>query len=59
MNSRELIKLLKQNGWKHVRTEGSHHMFEKKGNPNNIAVPHPKKDLDIGIVKGILKKAGL
>lgn len=59
MDSKKLIKLLQQNGWVHVRTRGSHCMFEKKGNPNNIAVPHPKKDLETGIVKGILKKAGL
>lgn len=59
MNSKQLIKLLIQGGWKHVRTTGSHYIFTKPGNPNNIAVPHPEKDLKPGTFKAILKKAGL
>jgi predicted RNA binding protein YcfA (HicA-like mRNA interferase family) len=59
MNSKKLIKLLTDNGWKLVRIDGSHHIFTKAGNPNNLAVPHPRKDLKLGTVKGLLKKAGL
>ncbi|WP_413542255.1 type II toxin-antitoxin system HicA family toxin [Candidatus Symbiopectobacterium sp. NZEC127] len=31
MKSEELIKKLKKAGWVHVRTRGSHHLFEKEG----------------------------
>jgi len=56
-NSKELINLLKENGWEYVRTRGSHSIFKKNG--VSLPVPHPKKDLPIGTVRSILKVAGL
>lgn len=57
MNSAELIKILKQAGWKVARTKGSHHQLVKDG--RTITVPHPKKDLGMGLVKAIRKQAGI
>ncbi|WP_336708739.1 MULTISPECIES: type II toxin-antitoxin system HicA family toxin [unclassified Cedecea] len=37
--------MLKKLGWLHVRTRGSHHIFEKEGEANPVVVPHPTKDL--------------
>ncbi|WP_336710370.1 MULTISPECIES: type II toxin-antitoxin system HicA family toxin [unclassified Cedecea] len=45
MTSAELIRMLKKLGWLHVRTRGSHHIFEKEGEANPVVVPHPTKDL--------------
>ena len=59
VNSKDLIKILQTNGWRHIRTHGSHHIFKKDGFPKSIAVPHPKKDLKLGTAKDILKKAGV
>ena len=59
MNSREIIKLLEKDGWKHVRTTGSHWHFRHKDKTGTITVPHPKKDLAIGTFRSILKQAGL
>jgi len=59
MNSRELIKLLKQDGWELVATRGSHHQFKHPSKPGRVTVPHPKKDLPKGTVDSVLKQAGL
>jgi predicted RNA binding protein YcfA (HicA-like mRNA interferase family) len=58
MTSGDLIKKLKKAGWVHVRTRGSHHVFEKEGEPAPIVVPHPSKDLANGTLHKILKQLG-
>jgi predicted RNA binding protein YcfA (HicA-like mRNA interferase family) len=59
MTSKELIKLLKSHGWRHVSTCGSHHKFVDPLTGNSVVVPHPKKDLAGGTMRAILKKANL
>ena len=59
MNSRELIRLLEQDGWKLVAVKGSHHQFKHAAKSGRVTVPHPKKDLPLGTVRGVLKQAGL
>ena len=59
MNSTELISKLEDEGWFQVRCKGSHHQFKHKSNPLLITVKHPQKDIPIGTLKDILKKAGL
>lgn len=56
--SREIIARLEADGWLLVRTRGSHHQFKHPSRPNLITVPHPKKDLPIGLVRAIEKQAG-
>lgn len=58
MTSGDLISKLKKAGWEHVRTRGSHHIFEKEGEPDPIVVPHPTKDLAVGTLHKILKQLG-
>ena len=55
-NSRNIIKLLEQDGFVLVKVAGSHHKFKKQG--RTVTVPHPKKDLPIGTVRNIYKQAG-
>jgi len=59
VNSTELMKMLTKAGWVEVRVRGSHHQFKHPQHKEVITVPHPKKDLPIGTVNGILKVAGL
>ncbi|MES9873465.1 MAG: type II toxin-antitoxin system HicA family toxin [Candidatus Sedimenticola sp. 6PFRAG7] len=59
MNSKDLIKQLKADGWCHVSTRGSHHKYRHPTKPGSLVVPHPKKDLPLGTVRSILKAAGL
>ncbi|MBE2914227.1 type II toxin-antitoxin system HicA family toxin [Anoxybacillus flavithermus] len=59
MSSKELIKMIQQDGWYIVRTTGSHHQFKHPSKPGLVTIPHPKKDLPTKTVKSILKQAGL
>ena len=58
MTAREVMKILKANGWKLKRIEGSHYVF---GKPGCRPVPVPfHGNVDLGL-KGrqILKEAGI
>ena len=59
MNSRDLIRELEANGWRLTRVRGSHHQFKHPRKAGTVTIPHPKKDLGIGLVKAIRKQAGL
>jgi predicted RNA binding protein YcfA (HicA-like mRNA interferase family) len=55
-----MCRILEEQGWTLVRVKGSHHAFEKPGNPNTVIVPvHGNKDLKIGTQRAIMKDAGL
>jgi predicted RNA binding protein YcfA (HicA-like mRNA interferase family) len=57
-NSREIIRHLEKEGWKLLRITGSHHHFGKPGRRDIVTVPHPCKDIAIGTVKNIYRRAG-
>ncbi len=59
MNSRELISLLKSDGWSLVATKGSHQQFKHKIKKGRVTVPHPKRDLPKGTLLSIFKQAKL
>ncbi len=59
MNSREIIRRLKADGWVLVRTKGSHHQFRHSSKAGLVTVPYPKRDLPIGTVKSIFRQAGM
>lgn len=58
-SSRELIKMLSDDGWFLVRCEGSHHTFKHNVKKGIVTVPHPRKDLPYKTAKSILLQAGL
>lgn len=58
-SSKEIIKLLKADGWELRNITGSHHHFTHPTKKGIITVPHPNKDLKIGTENSILKQAGL
>jgi len=54
------VKLIEQDGWRHVRTTGSHKHFKHASKPNVVTVPgQPGDELPTGTLKSILKAAGL
>ena len=57
MKDKDLIKLLRKNGWKLDRINGSHHIFRKEG--ISISIPLHGKDVPAGLLHRILKDAGL
>ncbi len=59
MKSAELIRELERAGWVLDRIRGLHHVFKHPAVPGIVVVPHPKKDLGVGLVTAIRKQAGL
>ena len=51
--------MLEAEGWRLRGVRGSHHVFSHPQRGGHISVPHPKKDLGIGLVHKLLKQAGL
>ena len=59
MTSSDLIRDMHRAGWRLDRVNGSHHVYKHPDQPGIVVVPHPKKDLGLGLVKVIRKQAGL
>jgi predicted RNA binding protein YcfA (HicA-like mRNA interferase family) len=59
VNSREIIRLLEQDGWVCVRTKGEHWQFKHPARPGRVTVPHPQRDLPIGTLRSIERQSGL
>jgi predicted RNA binding protein YcfA (HicA-like mRNA interferase family) len=56
---REIIKVI-DDGWRHVRTKGSHRQFKHDDKPGVVTVPgHLGDDIAIGTLNSVLKQAGL
>lgn len=56
---KELIKMLKKDGWYLSRVNGSHHIFNHDHKPGSIVVPCHSGEVAIGTSMSIIKKAGL
>lgn len=58
MDSRKIIKRLKQEGWYLVGTVGSHHHYKHPTKKGKVTVPHPRKDFPQKTLNNIFKQAG-
>ncbi|MEK5036340.1 type II toxin-antitoxin system HicA family toxin [Paenibacillus sp. FSL R7-0302] len=58
-SSREIIKLLEEDGWFEIGVNGSHHYFKHPTKLGKITVPHPRKSFPPKTQASILKSAGL
>jgi predicted RNA binding protein YcfA (HicA-like mRNA interferase family) len=58
-SSREVIKLLKADGWYLVNTVGSHHQFKHPTKPGRVTIKHPCKDIPPKTLQSIEKQSGL
>lgn len=47
-SSREVIALLKKNGWYLIGCVGDHHQFKHPSKKGRVSVPHPVKDIPLG-----------
>ena len=60
MKVREVNRLIEDDGWKHVRTRGSHRQFNHPVKRGVVTLPgKPNDDLAPGTLNNILKQAGL
>ena len=58
-SSREIIKLLKADGWYEVNVTGSHHQFKNTKKKGRTTVKHPDKDIPRKTLDTIEKQSGL
>lgn len=57
MRDKDLLKLMKKNGWTVVRIQGSHHILQKGSQIETL--PIHVKDVPTGLLNAILKRTGL
>ena len=60
MKVRDILKRLKEDGWKLDRTRGDHRQYVHPAKPGTVTVPgHEGDDLTPGTLNSILKQTGL
>ena len=59
MTSTELIKRMLKTGWVLRGVKGSHHVYVHPERPGHVTVPHPRKDLGVGLLHKLLKQTDL
>lgn len=58
-SSREVLKMLQDDGWYLVNVAGSHHQFKHPSKPGRVTVKHPDKDIPLPTLKSIECQSGL
>lgn len=58
-SSREIIRLLRQDGWFEVACVGDHHQFKHPTKKGRVTVRHPVKDLGKNDLRSIERQSGL
>ncbi len=56
MDSQSVVKAIEADGWVEVAQRGSHKHFAHPPKPENVTVPHPKRDIPIGTLGSIEKQ---
>lgn len=60
MTAKEIVRILKADGWIEKAQRGSHLQMVHPTKPGKVTIPmHTGKDLDIRTYNSILKQAGL
>ncbi len=58
-SSREVIKMLKSDGWYEVNCTGDHHQFKHSTKKGRVTLTHPRKDIPLGTLKSISEQSGI
>lgn len=58
-SSREVLQILKADGWYEVGCDGDHHQFKHPVKKGRVTLTHPVKDIPIKTLKSIEKQAGV
>jgi len=59
MTAREILKILRKDGWYEVNQAGSHLQFKHPTKPGKVTVPRHSGDIAPGTLKRIYEQAGL
>lgn len=58
-SSREVLKILKADGWLEVACDGDHHQFKHPTKKGKVTVTHPRKDIPRRTLDSIGSQAGI
>jgi predicted RNA binding protein YcfA (HicA-like mRNA interferase family) len=58
LSGRDIRRRPERDGWILERVRGSHHIFRNPSTGAIIVLPHPKKDLGVGLARAMYKQAG-
>ena len=58
-SSREVIAILKQDGWYEIACEGSHHQFKHPIKKGRVTIKHPCRDIPRKTLASITKQSGI
>lgn len=58
MNGNDILRRLKDEGWRQIRIRGSHHLMEKDGKTIPIPV-HGSKEIGKGLLAEIERQTGV
>lgn len=58
-SSREVLKILKADGWYEVNCVGDHHQFKHPKKPGRVTLTHPKKNIPYETLKRISQQSGI
>ena len=59
INPNDLIKILQKSGFKIIRQKGSHIIMIDNRKTRIVIPVHPRKDVKPGLIRAIIKEAGL
>ena len=57
MNSRDVIRGLRRDGWERRNITGSHHHFTHPDKPGIVTVAHTTRDIPTGTLRNIFRQA--
>lgn len=58
-SSRDVLRILKEDGWYEVHCVGDHHQFKHPTKKGRVTLTHPVKDVPITVLKSIETQAGI
>lgn len=58
-SSREVLKILKEDGWYEVHCVGDHHQLKHPTKKGRVTITDPVKDIPLPTLKSIEKQAGI
>lgn len=59
MTAKEVLKMLKKDGWTVVEITGSHYQLKHPSKSGRVTIPFHSGDIKPGTLNSILKQAGL
>ena len=58
VDSREILRLLRRDGWMLRNARGSHHQFTHPDKLGRVTLKHPSRDIATGTLRSIFRQAG-